>query len=116
MEDEQVNDEPFAVRETPTKSAAGIPAPLGFGRILVYVFGYFVLGALTLLIGRIQGDIGEGLCGVWGCFPPMQALVSMHLLWCLAATAIVHWLSTRNPGDIRLEGIILMLLSSGAIT
>ena len=85
------------------------------GRILSFVFIYFAAGGLSLLVAQIPGDIGEGLCGVWGCFPPIQSLISMHLLWCVVAAATVHWLTTRNPGDVRLEGSVLMLISGLAI-
>ena len=39
----------------------------------------------SVSIGLIPGNlIGESLCGVWGCFPPVQALASLHLLWLVA--------------------------------
>lgn len=50
-------------------------------------------------IASIPGDWGHGLCGPWGCAPPLQALVSCHLIWCLVlfplAVVVAGQLSQR---------------------
>ena len=35
----------------------------------------------TLSIANLPGDWGNSVCGVWGCGPPLQALVACHASW-----------------------------------
>ena len=92
------------------------PTPVsGIGRRSLVGLAYVAAGGLALLVAELPVDTPEWLCGVWGCFPPLQALAALHLLWCIVAAATVHWLASRNAGDIRIEGMLLILLSGVAI-
>jgi hypothetical protein len=68
--------------------------------------------AASVGIGLIPGDyIGESLCGVWGCFPPVQALVSLHLLWLSALMPPAVALARRRPGAVaRRSGAFLVVI------
>ena len=56
-------------------------------------------------IGLLPGDyVGESLCGVWGCFPPAQALASLHLLWLFALAPPAVALALRRPGVVAGRG------------
>jgi hypothetical protein len=35
----------------------------------------------SLKIAELPGNWGHGLCGPWGCAPPIQSLVACHLAW-----------------------------------
>lgn len=35
----------------------------------------------TLSIANLPGHWGHGICGPWGCGPPLQALVACHAAW-----------------------------------
>lgn len=63
-------------------------------------------------IGLIPGDhIGESLCGVWGCFPPIQALGSLHLLWLSALMPLAVALARCRPGVVaRRSGALLVVI------
>ncbi|MGD9858244.1 MAG: hypothetical protein AB7U20_25160 [Planctomycetaceae bacterium] len=54
-----------------------------------------MIGALS--ISAWPGDWGHGICGPWGCGPPLQALIACHLAWLVALAPIAQWLvhSTR---------------------
>lgn len=74
-------------------------------------WGAVLLGALS--ISRLPGDWGHGICGPWGCGPPLQSLVACHSAWLVALTAPValvtrsSWLSTRV---VRRVGVVLALI------
>lgn len=63
-------------------------------------------------IGLIPGDhIGESLCGVWGCFPPIQALGSLHLIWLSVILPPAVALARRWPRRVaRRAGAALVVL------
>lgn len=63
-------------------------------------------------IGLIPGDhIGESLCGVWGCFPPVQALGSLHLVWLSVLMPPAVALARRRPGLVaRRAGAALVVI------
>jgi hypothetical protein len=42
-------------------------------------WGLALFGALKVC--DVPGEFSHGLCGVWGCLPPLQALAAMHLFW-----------------------------------
>lgn len=52
-----------------------------------------------LKIADIPGELHHSLCGVWGCLPPLQALVAVHLFWLMflapAAALANLWLSPK---------------------
>jgi hypothetical protein len=68
----------------------------------------------SLSVAAIPYDVGESLCGVWGCFPPITALAAMHLFWCVVFGAIV-WAARRwRPASLRVCGMILLLIATAA--
>jgi len=73
------------------------------------VAGWLTAALAAVLVATIPYDPGESLCGPWGCFPPVLALVSMHLLWFVAlgagTWAVARWL----PGLLRPLGFVLLL-------
>lgn len=81
------------------------------------VWALALLGSLS--IARLPGDWGHGICGPWGCGPPLQSLVACHVSWLVAlgpATAILassRWLSARvlrrAGATLALAGIIGLL-------
>jgi hypothetical protein len=46
----------------------------------------------VLQIERIPGEYGHALCGVWGCYPPLQALLAMHLFWTVLLIPLLVWI------------------------
>jgi hypothetical protein len=69
-------------------------------------WGLAAYGALSL--SRIEGEFGHSLCGPWGCYPPLQALVAMHLLWVIGLLPFVGWgLMKARPHHLCLAGTLL---------
>ena len=51
---------------------------------LKFCFGMTLWSGLlfgSLSVANLPGDWGHGICGPWGCGPPMQALVACHFAW-----------------------------------
>lgn len=94
----------FLPRRVPTRAPAGRRV-LGAG---LACWGLTVVGALK--VADIPGDFGESLCGVWGCLPPRQALVAMHLLWLVlfVPPAVVAGLRLSPVAAIRLGLLVAM--------
>ena len=42
----------------------------------------------------------ESLCGMWGCYPPIQTLASLHILWFLILMPLAYVFSSRFRGRI----------------
>lgn len=88
-----------------------IPSPRSFGlRTLLFILAW--IGALvgSLLIAQIPGDHTDSMCGVWGCYPPLQAVLAMHLFWATAIIGPIAWLATFRPCGLRSLGWILLSL------
>ena len=87
------------------------------------IAGTFLLGILCWIasafaavsISMIPYDFDESICGVWGCFPPILALVSVHSLWLIALTGGVWTLQRILPGSVRPVGIAMVILASVGI-
>ncbi len=89
----------------PSLSANVIRLMLG---LTVWSAGVF--GALS--VANLPGDWEHGICGPWGCGPPLQALVACHLAWFLVLTppAIGLVASHRVPLlTCRRIGIVLIV-------
>jgi hypothetical protein len=79
-----------------------------------------LLGSLS--ISRLPGDWGHGICGPWGCGPPLQSLVACHVSWLVVlgpATLLLassRWLSTlvlrRVGATLAIVGLIGLLYFS----
>lgn len=59
----------------------------------------------ALQIADIPGEFGGSLCGVWGCYPPLQALAAMHLFWCVVMAPVVWALVWSCPLHLRRIGV-----------
>lgn len=74
------------------------------------------LGAVvaSLFVAAIPFDSEESVCGVWGCFPPLQALAALHLLWCVVLAAMVRSIWKWRPGLLLPIGCSLFILAAAA--
>ncbi len=81
---------------------------------LVAAIVWLALAFVALSVGAVPYDVGESICGVWGCFPPLPALAAMHLLWCVVLGACVHAAHRWRPRILFPLGILLA--SAGGIT
>jgi hypothetical protein len=84
---------------------------LGIWGILTYA----VLG-----LRNIPMNVGESLCGVWGCFPPLESLLAYHA-FCLMLAVPPIWLLVRScmPRTLTWIGmglIFLAFVGIGAVT
>jgi len=93
-------------------SAATIRLALG-----ISVWAAALLGALS--IANIKADWGHGVCGVWGCGPPLQSLVACHLAWLvvMAPPAVMLMRSPRIPAWFRrrIGGLLLLVATIGLV-
>lgn len=74
-------------------------------------WGGCLIGALS--IATWPGNWGHGICGPWGCGPPLQALIACHLSWFVVLTPIALWVvrSTRISDQMQRN---IGLLAAGA--
>jgi hypothetical protein len=72
----------------------------------------------VLRIGTLPGEFGHGLCGPWGCLPPIQALGSLHALWLLVLIPAAWALFALHvsPKRIAWLGLSLFLLGLGGLS
>lgn len=70
----------------------------------------------TLSIANRQGDWGHSVCGVWGCGPPLQALVACHVSWLVVLSPIMAgirgYASAQTARRVAASGIIVALLGA----
>ncbi len=88
--------------------------------------GWSTAGALAAWCGaafaalRLQDlpyDFGHGICGPWGCGPPLQALVACHGFWLVNLAALL-WVSHRwLPVDWqrRVANLCLLIAATGLL-
>lgn len=91
-------------------------SPVMFRFILgVSAWGFALLG--TLSIAHWPGNWGHSICGIWGCGPPLQALVACHLSWLLVLLPFGVWgrLSCSERW-LRYLGCALLLMSLVAVS
>ena len=43
--------------------------------------GWLIATYATLQLHRLDLDLGHGICGPWGCGPPVEALIANHGFW-----------------------------------
>ncbi|MDA7979426.1 MAG: hypothetical protein MPJ50_11740 [Pirellulales bacterium] len=73
-----------------------------------------LLGSLTV---SQSNDWGYGYCGVWGCGPPIQVLVSLHSAWLIFLAPLVFLVGRSGSFSLRAKWRFgLMLLIVGAAT
>ena len=73
------------------------------------LWGTACLGVLRLQ--ELTYDFGHGICGVWGCGPPVQALLACHGFWVvnLAALLWVNHAWFPLPWERRLANVALVI-------
>ncbi len=85
------------------------------GQLLALVW-WLGAAVAALSVAAVPFDFGEALCGVWGCLPPLSALVAMHLFWFVAFGAGVHAATATRPPLTRPLGVVLVLAAlAGAV-
>lgn len=55
----------------------------------------------TLSIANLPGDWGHGVCGPWGCGPPLQALAACHAAWIVLLLPPTLWMRWRFSVGLR---------------
>lgn len=74
------------------------------------------VGSIAWFVGvsHIRGDhVGESLCGVWSCFPSVQALGSPHLAWLSVLMPPAVILARRRPASVVLRaGAVLLVIGN----
>lgn len=45
----------------------------------------------ALSVSKVTGDWGHGICGPWGCGPPVPALVACHFAWLVILLPVAWW-------------------------
>lgn len=66
----------------------------------------------SLQIHRVDLDWGHGICGAWGCGPPLEALLGYHAFWSLVILPLAIWLGCCLPGNTcRKVGAAVLLVS-----
>ena len=81
--------------------------------LLLLAWAWTLFGVLS--IANLPGNWGHSVCGVWGCGPPLQALISCHLAWLVVLGPLAELVtrSSPRPSDLRLQlGKLLCLIST----
>ena len=77
------------------------------------LWGTACLGVLRLQ--DLTYEFGHGICGPWGCGPPMQALLACHGFWTVNLAALLwvnhEWLPLR--WERRLANLALLIAVAG---
>jgi len=76
---------------------------------LLAAAGWLAAAVAALAMAAVPYDVGESLCGAWGCFPPVPAMAAMHLFWCVAVAAGTHAATALRPGLLRPLGVVLII-------
>ena len=71
----------------------------------------------VLRVANLPGDWGHGICGPWGCGPPLQALVACHGFWLVLTLPIVCMLISGLSPHWRIRlGVGLFLTGVAGLT
>ena len=83
------------------------------GLLLAWVFAF----RASLSIVKWHGDWGHGICGPWGCGPPLQALVGCHAAWLvfLLPLALMATNSLTPKRRIFVGRLVVLFAVSGLI-
>lgn len=84
--------------------------------LALIVWASALLAALS--ITNLPVNWGHSICGVWGCGPPLQALVGCHLAWLVVLGPLVELVtrSSPRPSDLRLHlGKLLCLIGASLL-
>jgi hypothetical protein len=100
------NPEPLVLQRDPTSSIVK--------RRFLTAVGWLAAAVVSLLVAAIPYDAEESVCGVWGCYPPLQALAAMHLLWCAVLGSIVWSIREWRPRLLLPVGLVLIIVAAPA--
>ena len=69
----------------------------------------------ALRVTRLPGYWGHSICGLWGCGPPLQAIVGWHLAWVVVlAPLALGWGPLHSLPGYRLRRFGMALAIGGA--
>ena len=71
--------------------------------------GWFAAAIASLFVVEIPYETEPSVCGVWGCYPPLQALAALHLFWCVVIGAVVWGIREWKPLFLRPLGMCLLI-------
>lgn len=74
------------------------------------LWGSAVFGALELR--NLPVDFGHGICGPWGCGPPLQVLLACHAFWIVNLTA-VFWICASRASAASLSHLANAAIFAG---
>jgi hypothetical protein len=81
----------------------------GFFRSVCDLLAWGTVFIGSLSIAKLRGDWGHGVCGPWGCGPPLQALLACHVSWLVAFVPIAVWGRSSLRSQRRVWGELLIL-------
>jgi len=85
-------------------------------RPLLWIGGWALASHAVLACGFLPVDLGHGLCGPWGCAPPLQALAAMHAFWAVTLVPLTAWaLPLLSPRNLRVVGAFVVGLGLGVL-
>lgn len=88
-------------------------------RALRWAAGYAAWSAAVLTcfrFGQMRSALGSDLCGVWGCYPPLEAMLAMHAVWTLALVPLALAAGRLRPRLARrLSPTLLLLATAGVV-
>jgi hypothetical protein len=83
---------------------------------LLAAAGWLGAAVAALAFAAAPLNLGESLCGVWGCLPPLSAVAAMHLFWFVVLAAGVHMATATHPPLLRPLGLVLVVAAvAGAV-
>jgi len=83
----------------------------------VYIALAWLASAVGVLyLADIPYDFDESVCGVWGCFPPIQALAAMHLLWGILFGATIWAICRWRPVLLKPVGAAMLIAGLAGIS
>jgi hypothetical protein len=72
--------------------------------------------AATLAIANQPGDWGHSVCGIWGCGPPLQALVGCHASWLVVLVPVGLLLRSKtSPATFRIVTISSLFIALAGV-
>lgn len=87
--------------------------PGTYGRTLLMLGGWGCGSFGMLQLHSLPVDFGHGICGPWGCGPPVQALLACHGFWLVSFAALLWACRTgRSLRHLFLVGRVALLLGT----
>ena len=82
-------------------------------RVLMFVASWFGLMWASLQVGKF--NLGHSICGAWGCGPPLEALLSIHLFWIALAVPPLVMLSRWVAAPWKFLGTAILFVVMAAL-